>query len=263
MLCDALKEYVDENNKIDVKLVNYILYQNQVIINELRDKVVMLSKHVDVLNRLSATTCVDNHSNENTEAFSSSGKQIKPIEAKSKTLSKNPTNVNATYADVSRRIKSTELESNSTLPTNITKNKLRFNENSENNINNRTEENETWAQVTSRRKQRKPEVIGTKGVNGDKLKGVSKTISLHVCRLIPNAEEEDVIEYLKTTYPVLSCLKLNSRQPDIYSSFKVDIAEDNLEIVLNPTIWPAKARVRRFFANVRESPRANPSHRAS
>ncbi|PSN46641.1 hypothetical protein C0J52_07092 [Blattella germanica] len=245
MLCDALKEYVDENNKIDVKLVNYILYQNQVIINELRDKVVILSKHVDVLNRLSATTCIDKQSNENTEAFNSTGKQIKHTDGKPKTLSKNPTDVNPTNADISRRLKSTELESNSTLTNNVTNNKLRFNENSENNINNGTEE--TWAQMTSRRKQRKPEVIGTKGVNGEKLKGVSKTISLHVCRLIPNAEEEDVIEYLKPTCPVLSCLKLNSRQPDIYSSFKVDIAEENLEIVLNPTIWPAKARVRRFF----------------
>ncbi|PSN43611.1 hypothetical protein C0J52_16373 [Blattella germanica] len=162
LLCDALKEYVDENNKIDVKLVNYILYQKQVIINELRDKVVILSKHVDVLNRLNATTCIDKHSNENTEAFNSSGKQIKHIEAKPKTLSKNPTDVNPTNADISRRLKSTELESNSTLTNNVTNNKLRFNENSENNINNGTEE--TWAQVTSRRKQRKPEVIGTKGV---------------------------------------------------------------------------------------------------
>ena len=36
MLCDALKEYVHENNKTDIKLVKYILNQKRVIIQELK-----------------------------------------------------------------------------------------------------------------------------------------------------------------------------------------------------------------------------------
>ncbi|KAJ4438121.1 hypothetical protein ANN_14060 [Periplaneta americana] len=48
-VCEALKDFADSNNKIDIRLVMYILQQKDVIINELREKNDILRKHNDLL----------------------------------------------------------------------------------------------------------------------------------------------------------------------------------------------------------------------
>ena len=106
---------------------------------------------------------------------------------------------------------------------------------------------ETWTDIVRRKR---PTVVGNSNKIEQtkvKLKGVPKSCSLHVYRLTPDTKCEDVIDFLKTKLEVLSCVKLDSKQPHIYSSFRVDIYEESLDIALNPDIWPINAHVRRFF----------------
>lgn len=215
---EALKEYLDENNKIDIKIVKCILYQNQVIISELRDKVNLLNKHVDLLDKLNVK--------KNIEAASES----QSIKCKSG-LNTERTAKDKTTVSTINLVSNTENKENSTgeIVNEISQNK------------------ESWSQVVARKKNNRPTIVGISGKVSDKVKGVSKPISLHVYRLTPDTEQNDIIQFLKPVLPVLSCEKLNSRQPEIYSSFKIDIAEEHSELAFNPNTWPAKACVRRFF----------------
>lgn len=80
-----------------------------------------------------------------------------------------------------------------------------------------------------------------------KLQGVPKTVSLHVYRLTPNTSVDQVVQFLKPHFPEVSCEKLASKYPDVYSSFKVNIFANNFDAAMDPTIWPNNACVRRFL----------------
>lgn len=81
----------------------------------------------------------------------------------------------------------------------------------------------------------------------NKLKGVPKVISLHVYRLDPETTVENLIHYLKPSFPEVLCEKLNSKHPESYSSFKVNLYEEHLEQALDPNLWPRNCCVRRFL----------------
>ena len=109
-------------------------------------------------------------------------------------------------------------------------------------------ERTTWSKVVSRNKQRI-----TVGKNNDcakgttNIQGVPKMTSLHAYRFHPNTSVDNVVQFLKTYFPEVKCDKLQSRHPEEYSSFKVDIYEDNLEAALDPSKWPNNVCIRRFF----------------
>ena len=113
-----------------------------------------------------------------------------------------------------------------------------------------TNDSELWSDVVKRKQKTRPTVVGTKVINEKnnvKLKGVTKVVSLHVYRLAPDTTIDELTEYLKPDIPILLCEKLNSRNPQCYSSFRIDISEEYQEIAFKPEKWPGGACVRRFF----------------
>lgn len=79
------------------------------------------------------------------------------------------------------------------------------------------------------------------------LKGVERYMHRHVCRLSPETKAEDIIKYLKPKIPNIMCDKLQSRQPSIYSSFKVSVPARCIDIIDDSNIWPEGVLVNRFF----------------
>lgn len=57
----------------------------------------------------------------------------------------------------------------------------------------------------------------------------------------------ELVELLKPTFPEVSCEKLVSRHPELYSSFKVGIYEGNFGTAMDPALWPSNACIRRFL----------------
>lgn len=55
-LCDALSEIVDSNNKIDFRVVKYILNQKNAIIVELREKIRIMSHNAELLKQCSISS---------------------------------------------------------------------------------------------------------------------------------------------------------------------------------------------------------------
>ena len=87
--------------------------------------------------------------------------------------------------------------------------------------------------------------IGTSSTTA--LQGVPKCVHLHVYRMDPTTTCEALQEYLRPHFPEVTCMKLESRNAAIYSSFKVSIYKDNFDEAMNPSVWPKNACVRKFF----------------
>lgn len=106
-----------------------------------------------------------------------------------------------------------------------------------------------WTEVV-RKKPKRVVVVGNKLDKENKsinLQGIPKSVSLHVFRLAPDTTVDQVIEYLKPNFPEITCEALNSRQPEIYASFKINVNEANVNDIMNPDIWPTNACIRRFL----------------
>ena len=110
-------------------------------------------------------------------------------------------------------------------------------------------ESDNYATVVKRNPKRVT-VVGKNydsNIGNNKIEGVPKIISLHVYRLPPSTKSEDVLNFLKPKFPEAKCEPLSSRNPDLYSSFKVDIFINNFDLAMDPNIWPSNVCVRRFL----------------
>ncbi|KAL3265301.1 hypothetical protein HHI36_009511 [Cryptolaemus montrouzieri] len=67
--------------------------------------------------------------------------------------------------------------------------------------------------------RRQPLIVGESGSSA--LKNIPKTTLVHVSRVDPHTSEDDLKQFLKDIMPLSECVKLNSRYPDINSSFKI------------------------------------------
>ena len=86
------------------------------------------------------------------------------------------------------------------------------------------------------------------GNNGTaKLQGVPKIVSLHVFRSAPATALNDVLEFLKPSFPEITGEQLTSRHPEQYASFRIDVYEDNVQKAMDPGLWPSNTRVRHFL----------------
>lgn len=84
--------------------------------------------------------------------------------------------------------------------------------------------------------------------NNAPLKGVPKLCHLHVYRLDPAVTSKDVLEYLQQKgFDSILCESMESKYPDIYSSFKVTCIADQLDAVKDPAIWPRGTCINTFF----------------
>lgn len=112
--------------------------------------------------------------------------------------------------------------------------------------------------VISRRQKRAPNVVvGSRETNGASLKAVPPVGYVHVYRLDPGTSEGAVGEYLKQFIPDCKCEILNSKHPDVYSSFKITVPLNDVDKVMNPDVWPVGTRVNRYFH--RRSPTKGPT----
>nr|CAI5836750.1 unnamed protein product [Callosobruchus analis] len=101
-----------------------------------------------------------------------------------------------------------------------------------------------WTNVNRRRKR--TAVIGSSKDMGN-IKVNPKKAFLFVSRLDPSTKTDDLVSVLKSKFPEVTCEKLRSKHPQIYSSFKVSINSGNLDIALDPSQWPEGAYVTKFF----------------
>lgn len=116
-----------------------------------------------------------------------------------------------------------------------------------------TDGTEDWQVV--KRKGRQGENgrrFSTEIIRGDNEKVESlcaapKMAYLHIARLHPTTTADDVTRYLSQLCKGVIVERLESRQPEIYSSFKLTAAFDSLEILKNPNTWPKGATIKRFF----------------
>lgn len=96
------------------------------------------------------------------------------------------------------------------------------------------------------KKLNKP-IIGS--LNSSALVGVPKRrlSHIHVSRLSPSTTVEDLIKFFNNGIPDLSCEKLNSKQPEIYASFKLSFPAEFLTQIMAPSFWPEGIMVNKFF----------------
>lgn len=123
-----------------------------------------------------------------------------------------------------------------------------------NNNDNELQSSEKWTTVMKKKKSKKLNVIVGSNKENSTVKGVGKFCYLHVYRLAPSMKSDDIINYLKSVnISDVQCEQLNSRFPDIYSSFKVSAPAKYLEDLTKPETWPEGVCVNRFFRHLRKN----------
>ena len=90
-----------------------------------------------------------------------------------------------------------------------------------------TESEQEWKPIQHKRSPRKFKNLIEGTCEDVEIKGVSKSMSYHVCRLEPNLTEDKLEQYLisKNIKDVI-CEKLQSKWPQLYSSFKITVPSD-------------------------------------
>lgn len=91
------------------------------------------------------------------------------------------------------------------------------------------------------------EIIRGDNEKVENLCAAPKMAYLHISRLYPTTTADDVTRYLNQLCKGVIVERLESRQPEIYSSFKLTASFDSLEILRNPNTWPKGATIKRFF----------------
>lgn len=94
-------------------------------------------------------------------------------------------------------------------------------------------------------KQSKP-IIGS-GVNDGFLKGIPRMVHFHVTRLQPDTSEDMVVNHLRSIVSVVTCEKLSSKAPNVYSSFKISVPSKDIKSIMDPNSWPEGVRINKFF----------------
>lgn len=98
--------------------------------------------------------------------------------------------------------------------------------------------------TSATRKSPKP-IIGTQKTNSVVPKMIMSYI--HVFRLNPDTTENKLCDFFKPHIPDFKCEKLKSRQPEIYSSFKVPFPAEYLQDAMSADFWPEGVAVNRIF----------------
>lgn len=106
--------------------------------------------------------------------------------------------------------------------------------------------NNEWQDV--RPKKRKPRIlVGKKEDTEVSIRAVPKLVDLHVYRLHPDTTSVQITNHLKPIFPEVKSEKLDSKNANIYASFKVTILQENFSKAMDATVWPVNTCVRRFL----------------
>nr|CAI5844930.1 unnamed protein product [Callosobruchus analis] len=114
---------------------------------------------------------------------------------------------------------------------------------------------ETWTKVERRRPRRNNVIVGNREDPNVKVPSFTE---LHVYRLSKNTTVQSLTTFLKENLPEVICEQMNSKHPDLYSSFKVKIHSKNFSIAMDPKLWPSGACVNRFLSLRRKNPMTVP-----
>ena len=100
---------------------------------------------------------------------------------------------------------------------------------------------------TVRKRRRSKGIIGSRTETRSCIKGVIKRAFLHVSKLNPHVTVDDLKAHLTDIgIEEAQVEKLNSKYPAYYSSFKVTIPYNKLDIANHSGAWPQETRVQRF-----------------
>ncbi|KAK9680742.1 hypothetical protein QE152_g38853 [Popillia japonica] len=104
--------------------------------------------------------------------------------------------------------------------------------------------------VATRQRQQLPIVRGS-ATESTNIKAATKYAHFHVYRLEPNSSSEDLEAYLKSKkVENVKCLKVTSKRPEEYSSFKVTVPSRLENLILDPMTWPQDVCVNRFLSRL-------------
>lgn len=78
-------------------------------------------------------------------------------------------------------------------------------------------------------------------------------INYHLFNVHPTVNEEAILKFLKPIFPEGTCLKLNCRCRDEYTSFKIGISQVNSDKFANAKLWSAGTKINKFFRNHRKA----------
>lgn len=100
--------------------------------------------------------------------------------------------------------------------------------------------------------RKKPEVkVGTRSQTTEtgSLKTVIPESHIHIYRLDPATSADSVSRYVREELKihVVGCEKLQGRNSERYSSFKLTVRRNNEENVLDPKNWPEGVHLKKFF----------------
>ncbi|PSN41237.1 hypothetical protein C0J52_13436 [Blattella germanica] len=253
---NALQEMADENNKLDLRIISYLLRQKEEVILELRGKVSILSNQLEMISSLlksnMETNCItSNTDSNNANACSGENTVLRQVESSQsgglRDISSEPqlqgigqlTNCNIKPVSINHQQRYGQ---NGRKPVPSLK---------ASDVTPHSENKEQWTDVVNRR-NKNPVIVGRQVKSSDEnstlqLQGVPKMSELHVYRLAPTTTEEQIINFLKPKRPEVICEKLESRNANIYASFKVSVHEEHVESVLSPDQWPQNVCIKRFF----------------
>ncbi|CAG9816525.1 unnamed protein product [Phaedon cochleariae] len=228
---DAMED-ITSTGKLHSKMFIYIIKQKDCLINELQDKIRILNAQIELLNKINSAIHIDENSIHNKPSANKKdedkvSKKIVPIPDKN--IGNSINNQNKTKTRAMTRIPEDTPQqfysvASSSQTSGITPNTLSSALNEVNtkstmekyiNIN----KEEEWKTVHTRKKPRRNSIVGNN--TDDKIKGVPKYVFLHVCRVDPVTTQQDLKDQLKKHFPEVTCELLTSKQPTIYSSFKV------------------------------------------
>ncbi|CAG9815509.1 unnamed protein product [Phaedon cochleariae] len=259
---DAVDEFSDSSKKIDVSIFNYVVKQKDTIICELRDKISLLNEQIILLNKIKAiensspnfilseetkpeaktwaSVTADKKGKDN----SSKQKINHQCESHTKTVKNSPQPIisKITKKDVSNSLAQVVTQTKMNEIINLTNN-----EKSPSNLN---LDQDGWRET--KRKRRRNVIIGKNST--EIVKGVPKYINLHVYRLKPGTTTDELTHLLKSNFPEVACESLNSKFPELYSSFKVTIMESHFRKAMDPSLWPFGACISRFLEKRKQEP---------
>lgn len=251
-------ESIDETQKVDYKVLKYIIRQKDIIIQELRDKIILLDEKILLLNKIDAL-----QENKQKPKFAMSMKKVEVKSSPTETtrlsmndvsesnfseINKHNENMTITSEQVASAIQQTET---------VMKCQEVISLNNVNNVENNTgcksECSVTNSEFKSVKYSKNKSIINKRNNNvvmGSKvsdIKTVPKFIDIHVYRLHPNTKSEDLCKYLKSSFPEVICDTISSKHPDQYTSFKVSVYQSNFKKAMQPEVWPAGACINKFF----------------
>ncbi|CAG9817693.1 unnamed protein product [Phaedon cochleariae] len=240
---DALENNSSEK-KVDIAIFHYVLKQKDQIMNELQNNIKILTNQIDLLNKLNCDQTATN-----------TNKKVVPVRSA-------PKKTSTTIDNKNEPAENSELEPkvNSLADININKNtditmdkvsegiSLAQNAAIMQEIINlpfdkgmKTETKTEWKTVPKRNSRRQRQIVGQN--NDLSIKGVPRKTVLHVCRINKDSSADDLKSTLQKHFPEVHCHQITAKYPDLYSSFKVRILEENFNKAMDPNIWPIGAYV--------------------